>query len=61
MDDMRERVFELEKECQNMREEFQKLRTKRSWNIFCRRKSHQSDVKDCSAKSQHRENGLFGS
>ncbi|KAL8516296.1 hypothetical protein ACS0TY_014814 [Phlomoides rotata] len=47
MDDMRERVFELEKECQNMREEFQKLRNKRSWNIFCRRKSHHSHVKDC--------------
>ncbi|KAL8531681.1 hypothetical protein ACS0TY_008322 [Phlomoides rotata] len=61
MDDMRERVFELEKECQNMREEFQKLRNKRSWNIFCRKKkSHHSDVKDCNAKSQHLENGEFG-
>ncbi|KAK3008362.1 hypothetical protein RJ639_014890 [Escallonia herrerae] len=38
VDDMRERVLELEKECHNMKQEFQKLvKTKRSWNIFCRR------------------------
>ncbi|XP_073134917.1 BTB/POZ domain-containing protein At5g03250-like [Henckelia pumila] len=42
LDDVRERVSELEKECDSMRERFQKLlKTKRSWNIFCRRKSHQ--------------------
>nr|GME06430.1 BTB/POZ domain-containing protein At5g03250-like [Ipomoea batatas] len=41
MEDMRHRVADLEKECQNMREEVQKLaKTKRGWNIFSRRKSH---------------------
>ncbi|XP_059306982.1 BTB/POZ domain-containing protein At5g03250-like [Lycium ferocissimum] len=40
VEDMRERVSELEKECNNMKEEFQKMvKTKRRWNIFCRRKS----------------------
>ncbi|KAA8539304.1 hypothetical protein F0562_025996 [Nyssa sinensis] len=38
VDDMRERVFELEKECLNMRQEIEKLvKTKGSWNNFCRR------------------------
>ncbi|KAL7136655.1 hypothetical protein ABFS83_10G044400 [Erythranthe nasuta] len=46
VDDMRERVYELEKECQSMREEFQKIvKAKRSWNIFCRRKSHVTNPK----------------
>ncbi|KAL3839661.1 hypothetical protein ACJIZ3_024252 [Penstemon smallii] len=46
VEDMRERVSELEKECESMREEFQKLvKTKRSWNIFCRRKSHHCNSK----------------
>lgn len=41
MEDMRQRVADLEKECQNVREEVQKLvKTKRGWNIFSRRKSH---------------------
>ncbi|XP_019158606.1 PREDICTED: BTB/POZ domain-containing protein At5g03250 [Ipomoea nil] len=41
MEDMRHRVADLEKECQNMREEVQKLaKTKRGWNFFSRRKSH---------------------
>ncbi|CAN4121544.1 unnamed protein product [Withania somnifera] len=40
VEDMRERVSELEKECNNMKEEFKKMvKTKRRWNIFCRRKS----------------------
>ncbi|KAM3341132.1 BTB/POZ domain-containing protein [Capsicum galapagoense] len=40
VEDMRERVYELEKECNNMKEEFQKMvKTKRRWNIFCRRRS----------------------
>ncbi|KAI3472808.1 hypothetical protein Pfo_029360 [Paulownia fortunei] len=56
IDDMRERVCELEKECQSMKEEFQKLaKTKRSWNIFCRRKSHPSNPKSpkhCNVKTQ---------
>ncbi|RVW84326.1 BTB/POZ domain-containing protein [Vitis vinifera] len=38
VDDMRERVSELEKECLSMKKEIEKLvTTKRSWNIFCRR------------------------
>ncbi|KAJ9684623.1 hypothetical protein PVL29_016875 [Vitis rotundifolia] len=38
VDDMRERVSELEKECLSMKQEIEKLvKTKRSWNIFCRR------------------------
>ncbi|XP_009596601.2 BTB/POZ domain-containing protein At5g03250-like isoform X1 [Nicotiana tabacum] len=46
IEDMRGRVSELEKECNNMKEEFQKLvKTKRRWNIFCRRKSQ------CNSKS----------
>ncbi|XP_057779140.1 BTB/POZ domain-containing protein At5g03250 [Salvia miltiorrhiza] len=48
IDEVRERVSELEKECQTMREEFKKIKTKRSWNIFCRRKTHQ----DCNVKAQ---------
>ncbi|KAJ8542178.1 hypothetical protein K7X08_017044 [Anisodus acutangulus] len=46
VEDMRERVSELEKECNSMKEEFQKMvKTKRRWNIFCRRKSQ------CNSKS----------
>ncbi|XP_022883284.1 BTB/POZ domain-containing protein At5g03250-like [Olea europaea var. sylvestris] len=69
MEDMRERVSDLEKECQSMRKDFQKLvKTKRSWNIFWRRKSHyvnakssqQSDAKTrqpCGNGLQHHVNG----
>ncbi|CAK9142531.1 unnamed protein product [Ilex paraguariensis] len=40
MEVMKERVSELEKECQSMKQEIHKLvKTRRSWNIFCRRKS----------------------
>lgn len=40
MDEMRERVLELEKECQNMNQDIQKfVKTKRRWNFFRRRKS----------------------
>lgn len=40
MDEMRERVLELEKECQNMKQDIQKfVKTKRRWNFFRRRKS----------------------
>ncbi|PIN00016.1 hypothetical protein CDL12_27483 [Handroanthus impetiginosus] len=57
MDDMRERVCELEKECQSIKDEFQKVvKTKRSWNIFCKRKSQQSNnpklQKDSNVKTQ---------
>lgn len=45
IDDVRERLSDLEKECQMMRREIQKLvKTKRSWNIFCRRKSQHSNT-----------------
>ncbi|CAL5322329.1 unnamed protein product [Camellia sinensis] len=38
VDDVRERVFELEKECSSMKQEIEKLvKTKGSWNSFCRR------------------------
>ncbi|KAL6534178.1 hypothetical protein OROHE_013103 [Orobanche hederae] len=66
MDDMRERVCELEKECQGMKEEFHKIvkTTKRSWNIFCRRKSNQASSKsdkNLKRKSDaNRENDDFG-
>lgn len=44
--DMIERVFELEKECQSMKQEIHKLaKTKRSWNFFCKRRS-----KHCNSK-----------
>lgn len=46
VDDMKGRVSELEKECESMKEEFQKLvKTKKSWNIFCRRKSDHCNSK----------------
>lgn len=46
IDDVRERLSDLEKECQMMRREIQKLvKTKRSWNIFCRRKPQHSNTK----------------
>ncbi|XP_059669787.1 BTB/POZ domain-containing protein At5g03250 [Cornus florida] len=51
VEDMRERVSELEKECESMREELKKLvKMRRSWNIFCRRKSH------CNSKESKRCN-----
>lgn len=61
VDGMRERVRELEKECRSMKEEFHKLvKAKRSWNIFCRRKSQQpiqKSTKTCSVKTKEpREN-----
>ncbi|KAF5959546.1 hypothetical protein HYC85_000755 [Camellia sinensis] len=38
VDDVRERVFELEKECSSMKQEIETLvKTKGSWNSFCRR------------------------
>ncbi|GFY93333.1 phototropic-responsive NPH3 family protein [Actinidia rufa] len=46
IDEVMERVSGLEKECQTMRREIQKLvKTKRSWNIFCRRKPQQNGSK----------------
>lgn len=68
MDEVRERVSELEKECQTMREEFRKIKTKRSWNIFCRRKTQHLSPKECNVKAQkpcsdekkHHEKGELG-
>ncbi|GFP83169.1 BTB/POZ domain-containing protein at5g03250 [Phtheirospermum japonicum] len=65
IEDMRERVCELEKECQGMKDEFRKMvKSKRSWNIFCRRKSNNNSKspKNCNGKSkdQNRENGEMG-
>ncbi|CAN4126142.1 unnamed protein product [Withania somnifera] len=40
IDDVRDRVAELEKECNNMKQEFKKVvKTKKRWNVFCGRKS----------------------
>ncbi|GMP85018.1 hypothetical protein CsSME_00038331 [Camellia sinensis var. sinensis] len=47
IDDVSERVSELEKECQTMRREIQTLvKRKRIWNIFFRRKSQHRDSKE---------------
>ncbi|KAL6987402.1 hypothetical protein U1Q18_013149 [Sarracenia purpurea var. burkii] len=52
IDDVRECLSELEKECQTMRMEIQKLvKTKRGWNIFCRRKSESKNSKPSKATS----------
>jgi len=49
-DNMRERVTELEKECQVMRKELQMLvKTKRRWNIFWRKKSQCNSSKESAA------------
>ncbi|KAL3642583.1 hypothetical protein CASFOL_013398 [Castilleja foliolosa] len=64
IEDMRERVCELEKECQGMKDEFRKIvKSKRSWNIFCRRKSNiPKSPKDCKGKSKRTSdrNGEMG-
>ncbi|CAA0836503.1 BTB/POZ domain-containing protein [Striga hermonthica] len=57
IDEMRERLCELEKECQGMKEKFQKMgKSKRSWNIFCRRKSSRAESKP----AKHHENSELG-
>lgn len=39
--EMRERVVELERECENMKYEMRKMvKKKRSWNFFCKRRRH---------------------
>ncbi|XP_073153188.1 BTB/POZ domain-containing protein At5g03250-like [Henckelia pumila] len=46
-EDMKERISDLEKECQSMREEFHNLvKAKRGWSFFCKRRSH-----PCNSKS----------
>lgn len=56
VDEMKERVSELEKECLNMKEEIEKIvKTKGSWSIFCRRfgfnKSKPSEAKPSKPKN----------
>ncbi|KAL3628517.1 hypothetical protein CASFOL_027563 [Castilleja foliolosa] len=54
-----ERVGELEKECQGMKDEFRKIvKSKRSWNIFCRRKSNNPKPKRTSEKNRE-NNGCY--
>lgn len=60
MEDVRERVIELEKECQTLREEFRKLKTKRSWNIFWRR-SNAKAQKPCSNEKKHQQKSELAS
>lgn len=60
VNDVKERVYELEKECLNMKQELQKMaKTKRSWNIFARKLSfvkkkaqptETKDLKPCNVK-----------
>ncbi|GER45487.1 phototropic-responsive NPH3 family protein [Striga asiatica] len=58
IDEMRERLCELEKECQGMKEKFQKMgKSRRSWNIFCRRKSSRAESKPA---NKHYENSELG-
>ncbi|CDP19145.1 unnamed protein product [Coffea canephora] len=46
IEDMRQRVSELEKECDSMKQDFHKLvKSRRSWNIFCRKKSHYTNAR----------------
>lgn len=40
MTDMRERVVELERECEKMKYEIREVKTKRIWNFFCKRRRH---------------------
>ncbi|XP_057979624.1 BTB/POZ domain-containing protein At5g03250-like isoform X1 [Malania oleifera] len=52
VDDMRERVSELEKECLSMKQELEKLvRTKGSWNLFCKRLGLRLKSRACDHKS----------
>lgn len=52
VDDMRERVSELEKECLSMKKEIEKLvKTKGSWNIFCRRLGFKLKPNSCGPKA----------
>ena len=40
VNDMRERVQELERECAKMKYEILEVKTKRGWNFLCRRRRH---------------------
>ncbi|XP_021295941.1 BTB/POZ domain-containing protein At5g03250-like [Herrania umbratica] len=52
VDDIMERVSELEKECLSMKEELEKLvKTKGGWNIFLKKFSFKSKSKSCDPKT----------
>ncbi|XP_051130192.1 BTB/POZ domain-containing protein At5g03250-like [Andrographis paniculata] len=52
LEDMRERVSDLEKECESMREEFHKLvKTRNFWNLFFRRRSNNTKSKPVKHRS----------
>ncbi|XWS07959.1 hypothetical protein CRYUN_Cryun41cG0035900 [Craigia yunnanensis] len=52
VDDMMERVSELEKECLSMKEELEKLvKTKGGWNIFLKKIGFRSKSKSCDPKT----------
>ncbi|KAJ0809349.1 putative BTB/POZ domain, NPH3 domain, NPH3/RPT2-like family protein [Helianthus annuus] len=40
MSEMRERVLELERECEKMKFEIREVKTKKSWIFFCKRRRH---------------------
>ncbi|KAL9257505.1 BTB/POZ domain-containing protein [Drosera capensis] len=65
VDDMKERVFELEKECLNMKQELDKIvKNKRSWNLFLKKlgqrlTSRQTDQKPSLPKSNEKASKIF--
>ena len=62
VDDMRERVSELEKECMSMKKEIEKLvKTKGSWNIFCRRLGFKLKPNSCGPRASKSYNKSKGS
>lgn len=40
MNEMRERVIELERECERMKYEIREVKSKSSWSFFCKRRRH---------------------
>ncbi|XP_073128034.1 BTB/POZ domain-containing protein At5g03250-like [Henckelia pumila] len=59
-DDMKERVSELEKECEGMKQEIGKLvKNKGSWNSFCRRIGLKSKIPCNGEALQPRKNGKY--
>lgn len=40
MSEMRDRVLELERECERMKFEIREVKTKKSWSFFCKRRRH---------------------
>ncbi|GLT56646.1 hypothetical protein SLA2020_296740 [Shorea laevis] len=57
VDDMKQRVSELEKECSNMKEELQKLmRSKSSWKIFAQKLGFNKKSHSCCPKGSKSDN-----